>query len=170
MAEEKRATFNQVPELYDQVRPRYPVQLFDDLVALSGVPESGRILEVGAGTGIATLPLAERGYEIVAVEFGADLAAVAAAKLAKFKNVEVVVADFEEWPLPHEPFDLVTSATPGIASIRPSATGRQQKPFATTALWRFSAITTLPGEIKPSSSASRIATSGSCLVPTPTSS
>jgi ubiquinone/menaquinone biosynthesis C-methylase UbiE len=60
MTNEKRATFNQVPELYDAARLRYPDRLFDDLISLSGLPEAGLVLEVGAGTGIATLPLADR--------------------------------------------------------------------------------------------------------------
>jgi SAM-dependent methyltransferase len=111
MPVEKRRTFNQVAELYHEVRPRYPAQLLDDLIELSGLLDRGRILEVGAGTGIATLPLAERGYEIIAVELGTDLAAVAENKLSSFANVEVVVADFEKWQLPDEPFDVVMSAT-----------------------------------------------------------
>jgi SAM-dependent methyltransferase len=111
MAVEKRRTFNQVAELYDEVRPRYPDQLIDDLITLSGLPEGGRVLEVGAGTGIATLPLAKRGYQIVAIELGAELAAVASKKLSEFDNVDVVVGSFEDWQLPREPFDLVMSAT-----------------------------------------------------------
>ena len=107
----KREAFNEVAELYDRVRPRYPAELFDDLAELAELPDHGRILEVGAGTGIATLPLAERGYEIVAVELGSDLAAVARRRLATFANVEVVVGAFEEWQLPDEPFDLVMSGT-----------------------------------------------------------
>jgi SAM-dependent methyltransferase len=111
MSVQKRETFNQVAELYDGVRPRYPSELFDDLIALAGLPAGGRILEVGAGTGIATLPLAERGYQIVAIELGAELAAVARKKFSQFDNVEVVVGSFEDWQLPSEPFDLVMSAT-----------------------------------------------------------
>src|SRR6266542_3778182 len=111
MSAQKRETFDEVAELYDQVRPDYPAQLFDDLVSLSGLPESGRVLEVGAGTGISTLPLAERGYRVVAVELGDDLAAVARKKLSRFRDVDVVVANFEDWELPTEPFDVVTSAT-----------------------------------------------------------
>ena len=111
MSAQKRETFDEVAELYDQVRPHYPAQLFDDLVSLSGLPESGRVLEVGAGTGISTLPLAERGYRVVAVELGDDLAAVARKKLSRFRDVDVVVANFEDWELPTEPFDVVTSAT-----------------------------------------------------------
>jgi SAM-dependent methyltransferase len=111
MAAEKRTTFNEIPKLYDEVRPRYPDQLFDDLIALADLRSGARILEVGTGTGIATMPLAERGYEIVGVELGSELAAVAERKLAQFANVEIVVADFEDWTLPGEPFDLVMSAT-----------------------------------------------------------
>jgi SAM-dependent methyltransferase len=128
-----RATFEGAPELYDRMRPRYPNGLVDDLIALAGLPAQGRILEIGAGTGIATLPLAERGYQIVAVELGAELAAVAKRKLAKFGNVEVMVSAFEDLQLPAEPFDLVMSATawhwvdPGVSykkaaeALRPGA-------------------------------------------------
>lgn len=41
----------------------------------------------------------------------ADLAAVARRNLARFPEVEVVAAAFEDWPLPAEPFDLVLAAT-----------------------------------------------------------
>lgn len=111
MATEKRMTFNEVADLYDTIRPKYPPALFSDLIELSRLKPNGRILEIGAGTGIATLPLAERGYEIVAVEPGADLAAVARRKLSGFSNVTIAIDSFEDWPLPREPFDLVLSAT-----------------------------------------------------------
>ncbi len=85
--------------------------MFDDLVALSGLPHGGRILEIGCGTGQATLPMAERGYRVVAVELGANLAAVARHKLARFASVEVHVGNFEDWRLPEEGFDLVMAAS-----------------------------------------------------------
>jgi len=106
-----RAIFDEDAELYDRVRPGYPYRMFDDLERLGGVGPGCRVLEIGAGTGIATLPLAERGCRITAVELGANMAAVAARKLAAHPDVEVVVAAFEEWPLPPEPFDLVLAAT-----------------------------------------------------------
>jgi SAM-dependent methyltransferase len=69
------------------------------------------VLEIGPGTGQATVPLAERGCRVVAVELGGDLAAVARRTLARFPAVEVVTAAFEDWPLPAEPFDVVLAAT-----------------------------------------------------------
>jgi SAM-dependent methyltransferase len=103
-------TFNEDAERYDRARPRYPVQMFDDLAAV-GVAPGARVLEIGCGTGQATVPLAERGCRIVAVELGANLAAVARRNLGAFDAVEVVTAPFEEWPLPAEPFDVVFAAT-----------------------------------------------------------
>jgi SAM-dependent methyltransferase len=105
-----RSTFNEDAERYDRARPRYPVQLFDDLAA-AAAPPAAPLLEIGCGTGQATVALAERGYRIVAVELGPEMAVVARRNLARFDGVEVVTAAFEDWPLPDEPFDVVFSAT-----------------------------------------------------------
>ncbi|GIH25897.1 methyltransferase type 11 [Acrocarpospora phusangensis] len=99
-----RQTFDTDPGRYDRARPGYPPELFDRL-------PDGRVLEIGCGTGQATEPLAARGHPVVAVELGAGLAAFTRRKLARFPAVEVVTADFETWPLPEEPFDLVLAAT-----------------------------------------------------------
>jgi len=109
--ERLRSNFDQAAELYDRARPRYPPALFDDLAELTGIGPGSRVLEIGPGTGQATVPLAERGCQVVAVELGSHLAAVARRNLARFPAVEVVTAGFEDWPLPSEPFDLVLAAT-----------------------------------------------------------
>jgi SAM-dependent methyltransferase len=109
--ERLRSTFDQAAELYDRVRPRYPPALFDDLAELTGIGPGSRVLEIGPGTGQATIPLAERGCQVVAVELGAHLATVARHNLARFPAVEIVTAAFEDWPLPAAPFDLVLAAT-----------------------------------------------------------
>jgi SAM-dependent methyltransferase len=106
-----RATFDGAALLYDRVRPGYPEELFDDVVALSGLPPGGRVLEIGCGTGQATVPLARRGYHVLCVEFGENLAAVARRNLATYPRAEVLTADFEDIPLPEEAFDLAVSAT-----------------------------------------------------------
>ena len=107
----RRATFNTAAERYDRIRPRYPAALFDDLASLAGLRAGSRVLEVGCGTGQATRHLADRGYEVTALELGADLATVATDRLAGRANVHVLNADFETWPAPAEPFDAVLFAT-----------------------------------------------------------
>ncbi len=109
--EHLRSTFDGTASLYDEVRPGYPERLFEDVASLSGIPPGGRILEVGCGTGQATLPLARRGYGILCVELGENLAAKARRNLAPYPRVEALTADFEEAPLPEGAFDLLVSAT-----------------------------------------------------------
>lgn len=111
MPDPLRHTFDEVAETYDRVRPRYPEALFDEIVQLGQLLPGARVLEVGPGTGIATLPMAKRGFEVHAVELGAALAEVARHNLADFPKSRIEVADFETWELPPEPFDLVMSAT-----------------------------------------------------------
>lgn len=106
-----RTTFNEDAERYHRARPAYPPAMFDALVQLAGAGPGCRVLEIGAGTGKATLPLARLGCRIVAVELGEQMAAVARAEVRAFPEVQIEVAPFEVWPLPAEPFDLVLAAT-----------------------------------------------------------
>ena len=104
-------TFEQVPELYDRARPNYPPQTFDDLVSLAQLPPRARLVEIGCGTGQATLPLAQRGYAITCVELGEQLATVARRKLANFPTVEVINANFDGWQPERAEFDAVLAFT-----------------------------------------------------------
>lgn len=103
--------FEQVPELYQRARPTYPDQLFDDLAELACLREGARVLEIGCGTGQATLPLAQRGYSVLCVELGEGLAAAARRNLAPFPNVEVVQANFETWEPERAEFDSIVAFT-----------------------------------------------------------
>jgi SAM-dependent methyltransferase len=136
-----RDTFDEDAERYHRARPGYPDELFDDLAALTGLRADDRVLEIGPGTGQATVPLARRGYRIVAVELGASLAAVARRNLAAFPDVEVVTGAFEAWPLPPEPFDAVVSATafhwidPEVALARAAEALRPDGALAVVTTW-----------------------------------
>ncbi len=106
-----RTTFDGDALLYDEARPGYPEALFDDVASLSGIASGARILEIGCGTGQATVPFARRGYRILCVELGENLAAVARRNLEAYPRTEVHAGDFEDWPLEAGTFDLAVSAT-----------------------------------------------------------
>src|ERR1700732_757938 len=71
----------------------------------------GKGLSFPEGRRVAWRPLAERGCVITALDIGADMVALARQKLAQHPFVQVVVAAFEDWPLPAQAFDVVVSAT-----------------------------------------------------------
>ena len=100
--ERRKYTFDEIPELYDQARPTYPEAAFDELSRVIGTePSQTHIVEIGAGTGKATLPLLSRGYQVTAVELGGSLSAFLRKSTAEFGDqIEVVNAAFEDVELP----------------------------------------------------------------------
>lgn len=108
---EQRLVFGEAAELYDRARASYPdsviADVFDFASSGSGV---GRALEVGAGTGKATVSFADRGVEIVALEPDPAMAAVAKRNCQHFPNVSIETVSFEEWRPESAGFDLVFSA------------------------------------------------------------
>jgi len=109
--EQLKRTFDRDAELYDQARPGYPEQIFDDLLAFACLGPEAIVLEVGCGTGQASQALAQRAYRLVCLELGNQLATVARRKLAPFPRVEVVTSAFESWESGGQVFDMVFAAS-----------------------------------------------------------
>lgn len=103
------AVFNEAAEDYDRTRPVCPPELFDDLVSLTELSAGDRVLEIGPGTGQATVPLAERGLAVTAVEVGPALAAVARRRVADYPSVRVVTGSFESWEPEGRLFEAVVA-------------------------------------------------------------
>jgi SAM-dependent methyltransferase len=108
--ERLRTTFDQAAELYQDARPEYPEELFHRLTELAGLRPGDRILEIGAGPGKATLPLARRQLRITAIEPGVALAAQARTNLANYP-VDVVQTRFEDWDGQRGEYAAVVAAT-----------------------------------------------------------
>jgi SAM-dependent methyltransferase len=107
----RRQSFNLQPELYDAVRPKYPEALFDDCIRLSHMPVHGRILEIGPGTGQATVPLARRGHSVLGIELGDRMAELCRENCRAYPNVTILNMAFEDWPVAEAAFDMVFAAT-----------------------------------------------------------
>jgi SAM-dependent methyltransferase len=95
--------FEQVVDDYDVGRPDYPPALFDALQPLAG----RRVLEVGAGTGLATRGLVAAGADVVASDLGPRMLGRLRAALP---GVPAVVARAEALPFPAASFDVVCAA------------------------------------------------------------
>lgn len=95
---------------YDECRPTYGKEIYRDILSFAGIRKESRILEVGCGTGNATLPFLQTGARVTAVEKGENLSRFTADKFASFPNFQVINAAFEEYDT-SESFDLIFSAT-----------------------------------------------------------
>lgn len=101
-ADRQRAeSFGSAAARYDRHRPAYPAALIADLVVHQGI----RVLDVGAGTGIASAQLRAVGADVLAVEPDPQMAEVAGPK-----GLAVELATFQEWEPRGRTFDLVVFA------------------------------------------------------------
>ena len=107
---ERRFSFGEVAELYDRRRPSYPSALVQDLISIADLGAGERLLEVGAGTGKATVLFAEHGLPVLAIEPSAEMAAVALRNCAAYPGVSIEQSEFERWQPRGERFPLLYSA------------------------------------------------------------
>lgn len=106
----RRTVFGEVAEVYDAFRPGYCDDLVSQVLAYAGL--DGRpAVEVGAGTGKATVLFAERGVRLTCVEPDPRMAEVLRRNTAGYPDVRVEVSDFERWQRDGRRFRLLFAAT-----------------------------------------------------------
>lgn len=102
-----RSVFDPVAQRYDASRPSYPDALFDAIEQRARPLAGATVVEIGAGTGIATRALAGRGARVVPVDVGA---AMLAQLRSRSPGVPAVVADGTALPVADGRADLVAAA------------------------------------------------------------
>ena len=101
--------FDRLAAVYAAIRPTYPQRVFDAVEQLSGVALSGALVaDVGAGTGISSRQLRDRGARVTAVELSLPMLRRLAADSA---GVAAVQGSGNALPLRGAGTDLVTFAT-----------------------------------------------------------
>lgn len=106
-----RFTFNEDVLNYDKMRPTYVKELYENIILFSNLDSNKNALEIGIGTGQATLPFLNTGCNLTAVELGENMAKFSKEKFAKFHNFDVINSDFESANLKKDDYDLIYSAT-----------------------------------------------------------
>ncbi len=102
-----RSVFDPVAELYDVSRPGYPDAVFDVIEERAGPLAGATVVEVGAGTGIATRALRGRGARVLPVDVGAGMLAQLR---SRSPGVPAVVGDGAALPVADGAADLVAAA------------------------------------------------------------
>jgi SAM-dependent methyltransferase len=107
---ENRTLFDEIVVNYDKSRWDYPAALFTDIVNYS-VQGIKKALEIGAGTGKATKPFLDAGYDVTAVEMGRNMVDFLLDKFKTNNNLNVINATFEEAVLNENTYDLIYAAS-----------------------------------------------------------
>ncbi|AYG81287.1 putative methyltransferase [Streptomyces hundungensis] len=136
MDQTRAHSFNAAAAQYAANRPSYPELLLDALEELAGRPlHDARVADIGAGTGIASALLHERGARVIAVEPGEGMA-------AQFRRtnpgIPLVRGDGNRLPLATASADFLTYAQ-AWHWIDPAVAGpearRVLRPGGALALW-----------------------------------
>ena len=99
--------FDPVAAEYNAARPSYPDAIYDELEAATGPLAGQLVLDGGAGTGIATRQLAERGARMLALDLGERMLRHAQ---ARSPGLACVIADGHQIPLRARCLDLACFA------------------------------------------------------------
>jgi SAM-dependent methyltransferase len=90
--------FGEAVDEYARARPGYPEAMIDDILAYAD--PAGDILEVGAGTGKATVSFASRGVSMTCLEPDPRMAARLREECAAFPNVTIEASRLETYSRP----------------------------------------------------------------------
>lgn len=106
-----RLKFNEDVKNYEKYRPTYPKELFLDIINYAKISSDDRALEIGIGTGQATSPFLDSGFNVTALELGDNLSQYVNEKFINYENFNVINSDFMDYPIEKDTFDLVYCAT-----------------------------------------------------------
>jgi SAM-dependent methyltransferase len=95
---------------YIASRPNYPAALFDTLADIGQLTINSTVADIGAGTGLLTQGLLDRGYHTIAVEPNEPMRAAADHLLGNNSKYRSVNGSAEATLLPSSSVDLITAA------------------------------------------------------------
>lgn len=105
-----RKVFDSIPEQFDEWRPRYCDELFNDLIEYANIGPGKNVLEIGPGTGQATEPILKTGCSYQAIELGENFTEFMINRFGSYEKFQIINADFETYDFKDTKFDLVYSA------------------------------------------------------------
>ena len=102
-----RSPFDALAHDYDAARPGYPAEVYNAIERLAGPLRGADVAEVGAGTGLSTAGLVQRGARVVACDIGVEMLRLLAKRAP---GASPVLADGHQLPLRASSVDLVCYA------------------------------------------------------------
>lgn len=107
---EPKTSFDRVAVEYEKHRVGYDQRVVSEIIRGANLKSDSRVLEIGAGTGQASLQFATTGMELVCVEPGFAMANILREKLKEYPNASCICTSFETLSLPPGTFDCIFAA------------------------------------------------------------
>lgn len=107
---ENKERFTDRVDTYVKYRPSYPVEAIDYLYNTIGFDANSEIADIGAGTGIFSRLLLERGSQVTAVEPNQAMREAAVKVLGDLQNFRTVTGSAESTGLPDHSVDYIVCA------------------------------------------------------------
>lgn len=92
----------EMAQTYHEGRPGYPSSLFVDAQRQCRITPECRILEIGAGSGLSTVGLANLGAHLTALEPSEAFAKLVHQHTRNFNNIEIINTDFSHYTLKNQ--------------------------------------------------------------------
>ncbi len=104
---ELKTAFGSVSSLYEKARTSYPQALIDEIITYSKLQKGSKILDIGCGSGQATLLFAQQGFNVTGLDINSELLSIAKEKCVDNSSVTFELGSFEEIAFPSHSFDAI---------------------------------------------------------------
>lgn len=92
------SSFTKIASLYNDIRPGYPTEMYDAIDNECEITSESKILEVGAGNGIATAEIFQKwNPSITVVEPGSEFCQILNDRFKKNNNILIINSKFEDF-------------------------------------------------------------------------
>lgn len=104
-------TFDNAAIDYDRSRIVYGKELYEDIFRYKPIHADSHVLEIGIGTGKATLPILETKCHLVAIEPGEHLASFSKKRFQTYPHFTLYNKTLQDYVCPADSFDFIYAAT-----------------------------------------------------------
>ncbi len=108
--EKRKRWYANLGQSYDQTRPNYDFQLIQRLVTVANLTSNDQLLEIGCGTGKATVEFAKLNLSLLCLEPNFEFLAIAQHNCQVYPHIQFKLTSFEEWQPDDQLFDGVIAA------------------------------------------------------------
>ncbi|MDD4164178.1 MAG: class I SAM-dependent methyltransferase [Eubacteriales bacterium] len=147
---EYRTHFDSIVDEYEKTRPEWIHNIYDDIVEYAKPHLDENAIEIGVGTGKATTPILNIGYNVTAIEINPRMAEFSLNRFRNYNNFKVIVSSFEDALLEDNSYSLIYAASAFHwvnAEVGLPKALRLLSPGGTIALFRYNEIASVTDEL-----------------------